>query len=61
MVKKKAPIIHVNAYNEGTDAYSVVCPAFTHSRLFRNSDPETYILLMYRNTKSVIIGRNQAS
>ncbi|KAF8977386.1 Biotin/lipoate A/B protein ligase [Entomortierella lignicola] len=27
--------------------------------LFRNSDPETYILFMYRNSKSVIIGRNQ--
>ncbi|KAF9318417.1 Biotin/lipoate A/B protein ligase [Podila horticola] len=27
--------------------------------LFRNSDPESYILLLYRNTKSVIIGRNQ--
>ncbi|KAG0100033.1 hypothetical protein BGZ93_004624 [Podila epicladia] len=27
--------------------------------LFRNSDPETYILFLYRNTKSVIIGRNQ--
>ncbi|KAF9429095.1 Biotin/lipoate A/B protein ligase, partial [Entomortierella beljakovae] len=27
--------------------------------LFRNSDPETYILFMYRNSKSVIVGRNQ--
>ncbi|KAF9585568.1 Biotin/lipoate A/B protein ligase, partial [Lunasporangiospora selenospora] len=27
--------------------------------LFRNSDPETYILFLYRNSKSVIIGRNQ--
>ncbi|KAF8988660.1 hypothetical protein BGZ52_005181 [Haplosporangium bisporale] len=27
--------------------------------LFRNSDPGTYILFLYRNTKSVIIGRNQ--
>ncbi|GJJ77224.1 lipoate---protein ligase [Entomortierella parvispora] len=27
--------------------------------LFRNSDPTTYILFLYRNSKSVIIGRNQ--
>ncbi|KAG0341060.1 hypothetical protein BG004_006163 [Podila humilis] len=27
--------------------------------LFRNSSPETYILFLYRNSKSVIIGRNQ--
>ncbi|KAF9429921.1 Biotin/lipoate A/B protein ligase [Podila epigama] len=27
--------------------------------LFRNSDPSTYILFLYRNSKSVIIGRNQ--
>ncbi|KAF9573519.1 Biotin/lipoate A/B protein ligase [Mortierella alpina] len=27
--------------------------------LFRNSDPATYILFLYRNSKSVIIGRNQ--
>ncbi|KAF9105308.1 Biotin/lipoate A/B protein ligase [Mortierella sp. GBA35] len=27
--------------------------------LFRNSDPSTYILFLYRNSKSVIVGRNQ--
>ncbi|KAI1321813.1 Biotin/lipoate A/B protein ligase [Mortierella claussenii] len=34
-----------------------MCLATT--RLFRNSDPETYILFLYRNSQSVIIGRNQ--
>lgn len=35
--------------------------AIVGRRIFRKTDPDQVVLYMYRNTPSVIIGRNQAS